>query len=335
MPEGHTIHRLAGIFAELFEGEHIRVSSPQGRFTAGAALVDGRRLGRVEAFGKQMFLGFDGPGNDPMWVRVHLGLYGAWTFAGDGSTVVEHAIGAPRRRVGEQESAAAVTASAGTAAAPDASAAVQSDPNERFIPAEPRGQVRARVLGRHAVADLAGPTACEVITEPERAAVVAKLGPDPLRTDADPQRFIDRVRRSRTAVGVQLMNQNVIAGVGNIYRAEVLFRVGLDPMRPGTQVPAEVLQDIWDDLAVLMADGVRTGRILTTDPEDRGKGHERGEMDPRRVRQNTDDDPEAISRNESFYVYHRDGLACRRCGTPVLVRQVAARNLFWCPGCQV
>ncbi len=328
MPEGHTIHRLAGIFAELFEGEHIRVSSPQGRFAAGAALVDGRRLDRVEAFGKQMFLGFAGPDDDPMWVRVHLGLYGAWAFAGDDSTVVEHAIGAPRRRVGEQES------TANQAIPSDAAAAQSSDAAGRFVPSEPRGQVRARVLGRHAVADLAGPSACEVITEPERAAVVAKLGPDPLRSDSDPQRFIDRVRRSRTPVGVQLMNQDVIAGVGNIYRAEVLFRVGLDPLLPGTQVPGEVLQEIWDDLAVLMADGVRTGRILTTEPEDRGKGHERGEMDPRRVRQNTDDDPEAISRNESFYVYHRDGLACRRCGTPVLVRQVAARNLFWCPGCQ-
>lgn len=324
MPEGHTIHRLARIFSELFAGEHVRVSSPQGRFSAGAALVDGRRLDRVEAFGKQMFLGFGLADAELAWVRVHLGLYGAWTFAGDDSTVVEHAIGAPRRRVGEQESVAAL----GQA---DAAA---HDSHGRFIPPEPRGQVRARVLGRHAVADLAGPTACEVISEPERLTVVGKLGPDPLRKDADRQHFIDRVRRSRTPIGVQLMNQDVIAGVGNIYRAEVLFRAGLDPMLPGTQVPAEVLAEIWDDLALLMADGVRTGRIVTTDAADRGRGHELGEMDARRVRQNTDDEPDAISRNESFYVYHREGLACRACGSKILIRQVAARNLFWCPTCQ-
>ncbi|MFH6687784.1 Fpg/Nei family DNA glycosylase, partial [Cellulosimicrobium funkei] len=106
MPEGHTVHRLARAFGELFTGEPLAVSSPQGRFAAGAALLDGRVLVASEAWGKQMFLGFAGPGgasDDVRWLRVHLGLYGAWTFAGDGSTAVVHAIGAPRRRIGERE----------------------------------------------------------------------------------------------------------------------------------------------------------------------------------------------------------------------------------------
>ena len=130
------------------------------------------------------------------------------------------------------------------------------------------------------------------------------------------------------------MNQDVIAGVGNIYRAEALFRAGLDPSRPGTAVPTDTLRALWDDLVVLMRDGVRTGRIVTTRPEHRGRGHELGHMDARRVRQNTDGDPNVVSRDESFYVYHRDGLACRVCSTPVQVRDAAGRNLFWCPTCQ-
>ncbi|MGH3588154.1 MAG: DNA-formamidopyrimidine glycosylase family protein, partial [Pseudonocardia sp.] len=101
MPEGHTVHRLARAMDGLFGGRPLRVTSPQGRFEAGAALLDGRTLVKAEAWGKQLFCGF-GPGEDLRWLRVHLGLYGAWTFAGTGSDVV-HAIGAPRRRIGERE----------------------------------------------------------------------------------------------------------------------------------------------------------------------------------------------------------------------------------------
>lgn len=349
MPEGHTVHRLARTFDALFRGERLRLSSPQGRFEAGAALLDGGTLVRAEAWGKHMFLGFGPaaatsgaatPDADLAWLRVHLGLYGSWTFAGDGSTTVAHAIGAPRRRIGEQEHtlpdreiAPHDRDSARGALSRQGSAISRDDESAWDVP-EPRGQVRVRILGEHAVADLTGPTACEVITDAERHAVLARLGPDPIRDDADPERFVARVRRSRTAVGLQLMAQDKVAGVGNIYRAEVLFRAGLDPQAPGTAVPAETLREIWDDLVVLMRDGVATGRIVTTRPEHRGRGHELGHMDARRVRQNTDGDPDVVSRDESFYVYHRDGLACRVCGTPVQVRDAAGRNLFWCPTCQ-
>lgn len=335
MPEGHTVHRLARTFDELFAGSPVAVTSPQGRFAAGALRLDGRVLAHAQAYGKQMFLGFAPRGARPGesvaevdadWLRVHLGLYGSWTFAGDGSVAVAHAIGAPRRRVGETETALADVR--------DDVGPGDADDDGPYVPAPPRGQVRVRILGEHAVADLTGPTACEVVTDAERLAVVAKLGPDPIRDDADPQRFIDRAHRSRTAIGLQLMNQDVLAGVGNIYRAEVLFRAGLDPSVPGTAVPTDVLRALWDDLVDLMRDGVRTGRIVTTRPEHRGSGHELGHMDARRVRQNTDGDPSVVSRDESFYVYHREGLACRVCGTPVQVRDAAGRNLFWCPACQ-
>ena len=112
MPEGHTVHRLARTFDDLFGGAPVGVTSPQGRFAAGAARLDGRVLVHAQAFGKQMFLGFAPRGVAPGervaeaesdWLRVHLGLNGTWTFAGDGSVALVHAIGAPRRRVGETE----------------------------------------------------------------------------------------------------------------------------------------------------------------------------------------------------------------------------------------
>ncbi|BDZ40735.1 formamidopyrimidine-DNA glycosylase [Paraoerskovia sediminicola] len=356
MPEGHTVHRLAHALGELFAGQKLAVSSPQGRFADGAAVLDGARLVASEAWGKHLFLGFAAPGAvesddvPDLWLRVHLGLYGAWTFAGDGSAVVEHAIGAPRRRIGEVESAVPDESAAGPAQRSAERPAPAPEPPGRTVspdrsgadswnPPEPRGAVRVRLLGEHAVADLNGPTACEVIDGSEKRAVEARLGPDPLRGEAqgagrsaDVEAFVARVGRTRTDVGRLLMDQAVVAGVGNIYRAEALFRAGLDPLSPGRDVPAEVLRSLYADLAALMADGVRTGRIVTTREEHRGDDRVAGSH---RVRQNTDGDPGAVPREQSFYVYHREGLPCRVCGSTVLVRDLAGRTLFWCPSCQV
>lgn len=343
MPEGHTVHRLARTLSTLFGGQALTVSSPQGRFSGGAALLSGRVLVASEACGKQLFLGFGGHEDDVAWLRTHLGLYGAWTFSGDGSAPVAHAIGAPRRRIGERET---VLPDDGRVApgAPGTSASLASRGVAEWEPPPPRGAVRVRLLGEHAVADLTGPAACEVISEAEKAAVEARLGPDPIRADpglacerhGDAARFAAAVGRSRVTIGQLLMDQAVVAGVGNIYRAEALYRAGLDPLRPGRDVPAVVVRALWDDLVVLMADGARTGAIVTTRPEHRDAaplGGPAGRV-PGRTRQNTDGEPGSVPADEAFYVYHRDGLPCRVCGSPVLVKELAGRNLFWCGACQ-
>nr|WP_241770034.1 DNA-formamidopyrimidine glycosylase family protein [Cellulosimicrobium sp. MM] len=145
MPEGHTVHRLARAFGELFTGEPLAVSSPQGRFAAGAALLDGRVLVASEAWGKQMFLGFAGPGgasDDVRWLRVHLGLYGAWTFA---------ATAAPPSCTRSARPGAG-SASARPSRRPGEDAAQR--PDDAWSPPPPRGAVRVRLVGTHAVADL-------------------------------------------------------------------------------------------------------------------------------------------------------------------------------------
>jgi len=362
VPEGHTVHRLARALTDLFAGQRLAVTSPQGRFADGAALLDGRVLAGASAWGKQLFVDFvpaDGvprAAGDVRVLRVHLGLYGAWTFAGDGSAVVVHAIGAPRRRIGETETVPRGgdqpvplprgDESPASASGPEGDVATGStddDPGTGWVPPAPRGAVRVRLRGVHAVADLTAPTTCEVLTPDEARVLVDALGPDPIRWgDAvragtrpdprdDPQRFVDAVRRSRTPVGTRLMDQSVVAGVGNIYRAEVLYRARIDPFRPGASVPAEDLRALWDDLTELMLDGVRTGAIVTTLPEDRLPG---GTTGRHRVRQNSDAVPGAVPSDASFYVYHREGLPCRVCGSPVLLREVAGRNLYWCATCQ-
>ncbi len=182
-------------------------------------------------------------------------------------------------------------------------------------PPEPVGAVRLRLVGGGRWVELRGATAVELITPPERTALLARLGPDPLRRDADASAFVLGAARSRQPAGGILMDQVKIAGVGNVYRAEVLFRAGLDPYAPGRDVGAEAWQAVWDDVRTLMRAGVRAGRIVTTRPGDRERAG--------RVR-----------RADAHYVYRRAGLPCRVCGTEVRAAVMAGRNLFWCPTCQ-
>jgi endonuclease-8 len=267
MPEGHTLFRLAREQSELFAGRPVHVSSPQGRFAAGATLLDGRVVEEVFSYGKHLFAGF---GADTL--HVHLGLYGTFT--------------------------------SGTGTAP-----------------VPRGALRMRwegpgPEGSGVWTDLRGPTACEVLAGPEVESILARLGPDPLRPRADGGRAHRRIAGSRTAIGALLMDQSVLAGVGNVYRAELLFRHGVSPFRPGRHVDGDLWARIWADLVTLMKAGVRLGRIVTTRPEDRSR--RRG----------------AVTREDAHYVYRRTGLPCRICGTAVRTEVMVGRNLYWCPVCQ-
>lgn len=184
----------------------------------------------------------------------------------------------------------------------------------------PVGQVRMRLVGSRAWADLRGAAVCKLIDDERRAAVLARLGPDPLRADADGTRAWRRIHASRAPVAALLMDQGVVAGVGNIYRAEVLFRHSVDPMLAGRDLPEPVWKAIWSDLRALMRSGVRDGRIDTVRPSD----------DPTV----TGREPRHDRHGGEVYVYRRAGQPCHVCGRPVATRVLAGRNLFWCPRCQ-
>jgi endonuclease-8 len=220
MPEGHTLHRLAGELSAAFGGRPVRVSSPQGRFVDAAAMLDGQVLEHAEAWGKHLFLGFP----DGRSVHVHLGLYGKLDVV-TGADEVPPPVGQVRLRL--------------TAARPDGAA----------------------------WADLRGATACELLTPAQRDAIVARSGPAPIRPGTDPGPAWERIRRSRAPIGGLLMDQGVVAGVGNVYRAELLFRHRMHPHRPGNTLRSGQFRAMWEDLVELMAYGVRTGRIDTVRPE--------------------------------------------------------------------
>jgi formamidopyrimidine-DNA glycosylase len=263
VPEGHTIRRLAEQQQELFGGRAVRVSSPQGRFSDGAALLDGHRLERTEAIGKHLLHYYE----QAPALHIHLGLYGKFSTG-----------------TGE--------------------------------PPEPKGALRLRLVAGPNWADLRGATACELLDPAEIAALFARLGPDPLRRDADPTRAWQRIQRSPTSIAALLMDQQVIAGIGNVYRAELLFRHRVDPFLPGRSLAVEVWQRMWPDLVTLMRAGVRSGRIETVRTEDRTRRNGR------------------IVRSELSYVYRRHGLPCRVCAAEIRTEVLVGRNLFWCSNCQ-
>jgi endonuclease VIII len=181
---------------------------------------------------------------------------------------------------------------------------------------EPVGQVRMRMVGAEYGADLRGPTVCEVIDEGRVADVIAKLGPDPLRKDADPSWAWSRITKSRRPIGAMLMDQAVIAGVGNVYRSELLFRHGIDPFRPGRDVGEAEFAAAWSDLVALMKVGLSRGKIIVVRPE-----HDHGPPSYRPGRPRT-------------YVYRRAGEPCRVCGSPIRTAVLEGRNVFWCMACQ-
>jgi endonuclease-8 len=181
---------------------------------------------------------------------------------------------------------------------------------------DPVGQVRMRMIGAHYGTDLRGPTVCEVIAESEIGDVVARLGPDPLRADADPGRAWTRITKSRRPIGALLMDQSVLAGIGNVYRSELLYRHRIDPFRTGSTITGDEFQAMWTDLVALMKVGVRRGKIIVVRPE-----HDHGPP------------PYGPGRPRT-YVYRRPGEPCRVCGAAVRTVELEGRNLFWCSTCQ-
>ena len=181
---------------------------------------------------------------------------------------------------------------------------------------DPKGALRLRISTPEHWLELRGPTACDVVNEKHRDQLLARIGPDPLRDDADPDIAIHRIHKSRAPIGALLMDQSVLSGIGNIYRAELLFRARLHPLRPGHSAPVKALRSLWEDAVELMHSGMVDRRIVTTRPADRP--HPTGKA----------------RAGETHYVYRRKGLPCFLCHTEIQLKEFVGRKLYWCPGCQ-
>ncbi|MCA9123805.1 MAG: Fpg/Nei family DNA glycosylase [Planctomycetaceae bacterium] len=187
--------------------------------------------------------------------------------------------------------------------------------NHRSPPPTPRGAVRLRVIGDTHAFDLNGPTACELITPTQQIAIADRLGADPLRKDADIEQAWSRISRSRSVIGKLLLDQSVIAGVGNVYRAEALFVNQLAPERAGQTLDRNQFDSLWQTLVAMLRIGVKYNRIITADPDEVGKP------------------PSRMNRSERLLCYKKE--CCPRCKTAIKSWELGARKMYACPACQV
>lgn len=194
-------------------------------------------------------------------------------------------------------------------------------------PEPPKGEKRLRMIGERWTVDLSGAVACELLEPDDEAKLLARLGPDPLRRDADPERFVAALRKRRIPIGAAIMDQAVIAGIGNVFRAEALHVDGMDPRLPARELGDERAMVLWATMAKMLADGVRERRIVTVrDEHDKPVGSGRATKG---------EGPRARAdrvRHATVHVYRRTH--CHDCGGPVETYPMAGRTVHACPVCQ-
>ncbi len=259
MPEGHTIHRAAQDQRAMLAAKILDVSSPQGRFMEGAALLDGQKCIGIEAFGKHLIYRFA----NGMALHIHLGLFGIFRTT-------------------------------------------------KTPAAEPVGAVRIRMVSNSHIVDINGPNTCEILDDAGLLALVARIGPDVLRADADPELAFAKISKSRVTFGQLLMDQSVIAGIGNIYRSEILWRQNLHPETLGKHISRLDFNRVWADSVHLLKIGVKHNAIVTREDDvQSGRKSKYGER---------------------FNIFGKT--LCPQCQSNIRVFEIATRRAFMCETCQ-
>ena len=136
---------------------------------------------------------------------------------------------------------------------------------------------------------------------------LARLGPDLCRDDTDLDAVVDRwsaLAEPDDEVGVLLLDQRIAAGIGNVYRSEVLFSCRIDPSTPAAALDATTVRRLYATAHRMLRANLTTDRRRTS--------------------------------GDGLAAYGRPGRACPRCGTPIRTRRQGeqARSVYWCPSCQ-
>jgi formamidopyrimidine-DNA glycosylase len=144
--------------------------------------------------------------------------------------------------------------------------------------------------------------------------LLARVGPEPLSAAFDGAWLYAATRTRSAAVKLVLMDASVVAGVGNIYANEALFRAGIDPRRPAQRIGRARYDVLADTIRETLEDAIRAGGST--------------------LRDYVGGDGRAGYFQNEFLVYERGGEACLRCGARIRALRQAQRSTFYCPGCQ-
>ena len=158
----------------------------------------------------------------------------------------------------------------------------------------------AEADGKHPFEHFAG-------NDADVAGLLARLGPDPLRDDADPERALASLHATPGALGAALFDQSVIAGIGNVFRTEALYACGLHPAHPAASLTRAEFDRLCSTGRAMLRRAVDDGRIVTVDPP---AGQPRTE----------------VSEGEARYVYQQDS-----CGAAVESWTLGERTAYSCP----
>ena len=155
---------------------------------------------------------------------------------------------------------------------------------------------------------------------------LARLGPEPFSAEFSPESFIAALRRSSQPVKIKLLDQSLVAGVGNIYASEALFRAGISPRLPARKTTATQAARLWRAVREVLAEAIDCGSTLPLDWSGRGKN------DGLFYYGQTAGTPDFYE--ERLRVYDRAGQPCAGCGAAIRRIVQAARSTFYCPRCQ-
>lgn len=154
---------------------------------------------------------------------------------------------------------------------------------------------------------------------------LAELGPEPLTDDFTAAAFAVALGRSSQAIKVKLLDQSVVAGVGNIYASEALFRAGISPLRPAKRLKPPEVARLRETVREVLAEAIECGSTI---PLDFAKGKDG------LFYYGTATEGESRFYQERLRVYDRAGEPCVRCSAPIRHCVQAARSTYFCPRCQ-
>jgi len=155
---------------------------------------------------------------------------------------------------------------------------------------------------------------------------LGRLGMEPLEAEFTPERFAEVLKRSAQPIKVKLLDQSVVAGVGNIYASEALFRAGISPRIPARKLKNAQIESLWRSIREVLQEAIERGSSMPLAYS--GTGTKDGLFYFGRELEAPD------TYQEPFRVYDRAGKPCLECGSTIKRLVQAARSTFFCPGCQ-